>query len=249
MDTELSHIRKNFQDNVKSLNDLMNFDDLILSFGIQALERVDRFIKKQRIQNPSCDVTKELNQFKQIRSNKSLKPHYQIMLNQCIVLLVSYFSSSVEDIFTTALTFTLKNRESKKLSKEDLKLTIADLQAVKFNLSDNIGELFASKKDISFQDMKNIARAFKSHLGFEPPKNRDVNNIILAQACRHAIVHSGALVKDRTIKQVSHATPREVKQVLHIDQRIMFITDEIITICTSMTNYLHNLIQGVSKKR
>jgi hypothetical protein len=247
MYTELIHIRDNFQENVKSVNDLMNFDDLILSFGIRALERVNRFIENQGIQNPSCDVTKELNQFKQIRSNKSLKPHYQIMLNQCVVLLVSYFSSAVEDIFTTALTFTLKNRESKELSNEDLKLTIADLQLVNFNLSDNIGELFASKKDISFQDMKNIARAFKTYLGFEPLKNEDVNNIILAQACRHAIVHSGALVKDRTIKQVSHATARELKQDLCINQRIMFTSNEIITICTSMTNYLHNLIQGVSK--
>jgi len=180
MDTELSHIQENFQENIKSLKDLMNFDDLILSFGIQALERVDRFIKRQRIQNPSCDVTKELNQFKQIRSNESLKPHYQIMLNQCVVLMVSFFSSAVEDIFTRALTYRVKKEDSKKLIKEDLKLTIAELQAVNFNLSDHIGELFASKKDISFQDMKNISRAFKSYLGFEPHKDIHVNNIILA---------------------------------------------------------------------
>lgn len=94
--------------------------------------------------------------------------------------------------------------------------------------------------------MKNIARAFKSYLEFEPPKDKDVNNIILALACRHAIVHSGALVKDRTIKQASNATPREVKQDLRIDQRIIFTTDEIRTIEMSMTNYVHNLIQGVS---
>jgi len=113
MDEELTRIRENFQENVKSLNDLMNFDDLILDFGIRSLEKADGFIKRQHIQNPLCDVTKALNQFKNIRSNKSLKPHYQIMLNQCVVLLVSYFSSAVEDIFTTALTFTLKNKESK----------------------------------------------------------------------------------------------------------------------------------------
>lgn len=243
-----NQIIQTFQKNVDSVYNLMKFDEIIQAFCITALQRVNKFLEKHDLSNhPSCSVQKELQQIEKIRSHKSLRPHYQIMLNQCVVLLVSYFASAVEDLFVDALSFTLKRGGSEKLNKEELKLTIDELQAMNFNLSDNIGELIATKKDISFQDMKNIARAFKSYLGFEPHKDKNVNNIILAQACRHAIVHSGGVVKDRIIKQVSHATPRQVKQDLSLNQRLSFTTDEIRTIGASMTNYLDNLIQGLNK--
>ena len=159
MQKAIEKIRNTFEKNVNSVYDLMNFDEIIQTFCITALQRVNKFLEKRDLSNhPSCNVKKELQQIEMIRLHKSLSPHYQIMLNQCVVLSVSYFASAIEDIFTTALSFKLKQGGSEKLNKEELKLTIDELQAVNFNLSDSIGQLIAAKKDISFQDMKNMVK-------------------------------------------------------------------------------------------
>jgi len=240
----LKEIRQAFEENVSAVYKLTEFDEIIQTFCITALQRVDKFLEKRDLSNhPSCSVKRELQQIEKIRAHESLRPHYQVMLNQCVVLLVSYFSSAIEDLFREALNNKIKNKDLKKLEKEEIKVTVGQLVS-----DSDVVDLFLSKKNISFQDMQSIAKAFNDYLEFEPAKSKDVNNIILAQACRHALVHSGGIVKDKIIKQVSNATPREVKQNLALNQRLLFTTDEIRTIGTSMTNCLDNLIKGVSKK-
>ena len=52
-----------------------------------------------------------------IRSNDSLRTHYQTMYNQCVVLLVSYFASAVQQVFETALPSKLKEGMPLNLEK------------------------------------------------------------------------------------------------------------------------------------
>ena len=226
----------------------MEFDEIVQTFCINALQRANTFLKKHNLdKHPSCTVSKELQQIETIRSHESLKPHYQAMLNQCVVLLSSYFASAVESLFTIAIPIKLDRGGTEKLNDAELRLKIDDLQLLNFILLPAIGELIASQKDISFQDMQSIARAFTDYLEFDPKKTKHVNNIILALACRHALVHSGGVASTKTINQISKATPREIKNDLSPNQKILFTTDEIKIIGKSMTIYLDNLIQGVSK--
>lgn len=248
MEQSFKGISQRYKKNVESVYSLMEFDEIVQTFCINALQRANTFLEKHDLnKHPSCSIQNELEQIQKIRSHKSLKPHYQTMLNQCVVLLSSYFASAVESLFTTSIPLKLEHGGTKKLNDAELKLKIGDLQLLNFNLSPAVGEFIASQRDISFQDMQSIARAFTDYLKFEPKKTKHVNNIILALACRHALVHSGGVANAKTIKQISNASPRDIKNDLSPGQKILFTTDEVKIIGQSMINYLDNLIQGVSK--
>jgi hypothetical protein len=244
----IKKIQDTFKANVDSVDKLMKFDEIIQSFCIETLKKVNTFLEKEGLnKHPSCNVESQLNHIKRIRDNQSLKPHYQVMWNQSIVLLVSYFSSAVEALFVTAIPFKLRQGGTKELNEAELKLKIKEIQSLNFDLSENIGELFVSKKELSFQDTQSIARAFADYLSFEPPKNKEVNNIIAALACRHALVHSGGIVNDKTVKQISNAEPRDIQKDLSSKGTIMFKQEEVKIVGNSMATYLKSLSQGVSE--
>lgn len=249
MELIFDQILKSFKKNVDSVYTLMEFDEIVQTFCINALQRTVDFLKKHDMsKHPSCNIEKELKQVQKIRSHESLKPHYKTILNQCIVLLASYFASAVESLFTAAVPHKLEHGGTKKLNAAELKLKMGDIQLLGFNLSNVIGELIATQKDISFQDMQSIARAFDDYLGFDPKKAKNVNNIILALACRHALVHSGGVTTKKTISQIIDAVPRDIKIELSLNQKILFTTDEVKIVGKSMTIYLNSLIRGVNSK-
>ena len=99
----LGHIQLNFSNNVAYVYDLMNFDELVLDYAIKSIEDLTGKLKKMGIDNPRLTAESTLSSLKNIHSNNSLKPKYQTIFNQCIVLLVAYFSSTVSDIFKVAL--------------------------------------------------------------------------------------------------------------------------------------------------
>lgn len=249
MEPIFDQTHKSFIENVDSVYKLMEFDEIVQTFCINALQRTVNFLKKHDMNDhPSCNIEKELTQVKKIHSHESLKPHYQTMLNQCIVLLASYFASAVESLFTAAVPLKLEHGGTKKLNAAEFKFKMDDLRLLEYNLSNVIGEVIAIQKEISFQDMQSIARAFTDYIGFDPKKNKDVNNIILALACRHALVHSGDVTTKKTINHIIDAVPRDIKNELSLNQKILFTTDEVKIVGKSMTTYLNSLIQGVSSK-
>jgi hypothetical protein len=95
---------------------------------------------------------------------------------------------------------------------------------------------------------KSIGRAFDQYLGFKPQRNNHVNNIILAQACRHAIVHNGSKADVKLLKQIADAKPRDLKQTLSSDQKIQFEPSEIKLIGESMKHYMRALGVGLRKQ-
>jgi hypothetical protein len=82
-------------------------------------------------------------------------------------------------------------------------------------LPDRLEFLPASEK-LSFQDMKSIGRAFKLLLAEDLPRDTRINNIIVAQACRHAVVHAEGVVNGRLLNEIRDADPRTVKQILSL---------------------------------
>lgn len=237
-------ILSNFTQHVADVGRLIEFDREVMHLAISAVEDLHRnLVQKNKIENEQINGARTLQILKGIRDHGSLKPRYSLILNQAIVLLVSYFGSSVEDIFSSALTSAVRAGRSTRLMKEEMKITVGELIDLTANTDDALASLFIEKKDLSFQDMQAIHRAFRDYVGVELERDQTVNNIILAQACRHVIVHAGGEVTTRLVRQVSGANPRTLKTDIHNEQTIQFSVDEVQTVADSMNKYLTTLVQ------
>jgi hypothetical protein len=242
----LQAISQNFDRNVAIVDELMNFDKIILDLCINNLESLEKYLRTNlHTDNPKHLPSKTIKLLKNIRTNNSLKSQYETIFNQALVLLVSHFSSALHDIFKTALKTFIDKSSEPKILKEEIKISLEDLKMRNYNLSEDIANLFMIKKDYSFQDMQSTKRALEECFGYTPVKTSDVNNIILAQAARHVIVHCGAIIDERFIRQVSGAFPRQIKATIQLNTQITFDTIEIKTISASMKKYLGTTISAI----
>jgi hypothetical protein len=231
-----------FDQNVQSTYELMNFDQVVMDYAIAVVKKLREtadlpYTKDKVIENAVASL-------ENVRRNDSLRIQYGHIANQCVVLLVSYFDSAARDLFQHFLGEVIREGRTDRLSKEEIKMTINELAS--FSSSD-LPNLLVIKKDISFQDMQSISRAFKYYLGFEPQKTDDVNTIIAGHGCRHVIVHAGGVCDHRLIAQVSKAHPRALKVSMELGQRVTFSPDEVERLGTSMHAYLLELVEGVTQ--
>ncbi len=238
---EIERINQSFAENLQSVKDLMNFDEIVLISAIHQLEDLsDKLKKHHKIDNPYLSVDGTIRNLKNIRSNNSLEIIYKRVFNQCLVLLVSYFASTIRDVFQSSIDEAIEIPKFEKVAKTKIELSLLELKTdvEKVRL---IGEILATQKEISFQDMQSIARTFQDYFAIEIPKDINTNNIIVAQAFRHAIVHSGARIDLKLIKQLANANPRTVKKDIELNSEILFSPEEVETIGNSMQVYLNNL--------
>ncbi len=234
-----------FQHNVESVFQLAEFDHVVLDYSISVLKTIQKRATQDGIDNYRLTVDKGLEQVQNIRAHDSMRTDYEHIFNQCVVLLVSYFGSAISEIFEACIAELLKTDSEQPLLREEVKLTVRELFEMDSDPRGRVGELLIRKDKISFQDMKSIARAFADHCGHRPEKNHDVNDIIVGQACRHAIVHAGAIVSAKCAEQVKKAVPRSLKEDLPKDSRIQFTVDELHLLSESMKRYVANLTSGL----
>jgi len=239
-------IVESFRKNVESVFRLAEFDHIVLDVAIKTLDGIQERATADGIDNYRLSVCNGLQLLKDIRTNDSLRPQYAHIFNQCVVLLVSYFSSAVSDIFETSLSVQLDHDPNKALLQEGLRLTVGELVDMDQGIKERLGELIIRKKDISFQDMQSIAKAFETYCNHSPKKDTDVNNIIAGQACRHVIVHTGAVASKRCVSQVSGATPRTLKQNLRKGEEVQFAIPELRILSESMIAYIEKLVSNDS---
>ena len=223
----------------------MTFDRVVLDVAISALESLRGRLHDKGIDNPRLTAEGTLASLKAVRQNDSLRPEYETIFNQALVLLVSYFASAVHDVFRRAIAVAVEQEGKSPLLREELKLTIADLKEVRRDFTSVVPELLIQSKDVSFQDMQSISRSFKSYLGIHIDRDSDVNDIILGQGCRHVIVHTGGIVDDKLIRQLRDANPRSVQKDLKVGSMIQFQPAEVSAISKSMARYVDLLHQKV----
>ena len=229
-----------FEENVKFVLDLAQFDELVVTYAIRRVEIVQERCRKHNV-DPYWDVHKELEQLKNIRKNASTQSSYEHIFNQCVVLLVSYFGSAVSDICTASINeFLSRGKSTAKLTAEKLQFTVDELFTMG-SCGEHIGELLVNKKGISFQDMQSIHKAFKDYCNVDLKRDKDVNNIIVGHACRHIIVHDGATVNDKCRGQVAKANPRTLKKNLKDDEHVQFDVEELKILSKSMSSYMGTL--------
>jgi hypothetical protein len=155
-------------------------------------------------------------------------------------------SSSVHDIFRRAVEAALHSEEDfPQLLREDLRLTLGGLKEHNFDLLDVAPDLLIQAKEISFQDMQSIARAFKTYLDIQIAKSDDVNDIIIGQACRHVVVHAGGRADERLLRQTANAKPRRVKPQILLDEQVQFTPEEVDVVGVAMSNYVAHVSELV----
>jgi hypothetical protein len=226
---------------------LVNFDRDILDFVINSLRDHVAGMKAAGVNNPNQTGEKLLRMLEPIRNNDALRPRYETVFNQALVLLVSYFASAVHTLFREAIREQVAGgNHDTMLAKERLSFTVAELCEPGFELPDAIPNALIQANDISWQDMQSIHRAFKKYFGIDMLRDGQVNDIISAQACRHSIVHAASVVNERTIKQLSNANPRTLKQYIKLGERVQFSTDEVECAGAAMENYLVKLAGRVA---
>ena len=222
----MQHVDNAFRANVELVYELANFDRLVLGFALSTLDTLQERLK-ERFENERLLVTNALAVLRQIEGNDSLRPKYQHIFNQCVVLLVSYFSAAVSDIFRESFCRGFDGNLHEKLAEEDLKLSVAELRDLDGAPSDKVADLFILKKDISFQDMQSISRTFARYFDVVVSKDETINDIIVGQASRHVIVHAGSVVDHKMILQVARASPRTLKHDLEEGTPLQFSVEEI----------------------
>ena len=242
----------NFLQNSSSVFNLMNFDNIVLEFCITNIEALNKRIKNNseiKITAPSLTADSTLNALKNIYNHESLKKQYKTIYNQCLVLLVSYFSSSIKELFRKSIQYLVDNDIPFLCNlKGDIKLNFNELEDSKFDLKKCIVDLVIDKKNISFQDMKSIARAFDDYFNIVIEQTQDVDNIILGLASRHAIVHNLSQADQKFITQISFTKKRTLKTEIKLFDSIEFEQNEIKIINRSMCDYLSNLTKEVNAK-
>jgi hypothetical protein len=240
---------ENFRGHVKSVDRLMNFDRDVLDLAIKDISALKlRLEKHHQLDNPLLTAARTLEILEGYRKNDSLRSRYQTIFNQALVLLVSYFGSSIHDLFCQAVAAALTRNEDSPLLREQIKLSFRELRDAGFDLRDMAPDLLVQAKDISFQDMQSIARAFKEYLGITIERNELVNEIVVAQACRHVIVHSGGIIDDKLIRQVSSAKPRTLKLQLVVGEPVQFAVEEVANVAKFMESYLEMVAKEVESK-
>ena len=243
-DARVNNIIKGFRTNVESVHKLMDFDNIVLQIAINSLEELCKRLKVNHgINNPRLTAEQTLKQIKVIREHGSMRPQYEEIFNQGVVLLVSYFGSALQDLFEDSVEFSLSAGGQENLLNEELKMTIAEIKNRKFDLTHHVGEFLISSKNISFQDMQSIRRAFVDYLKADPGKDEITNNIILGQACRHVIVHNGAIVSNKLLNQIQSANPRTLKPSLVENCKVQFTPDEVKTLGNDMLQFVDRIIE------
>jgi hypothetical protein len=191
-----------------------------------------------------------LKELKGIHEHGSLKMSYNNMYNQCLVLSVSYFTSTIHSIFKEFIGYVCANKpEELKGEEEDFKITLKELKKRRFQLVEWMGDLIIQKKGITFQDMQSVQREFKTYFNIDLPRDNNTNNIIFALASRHLIVHALGVVEEKFLYQIrdtynknDKTVSRTIKIDLQKDKPLQFAPEEIIEIQKSMEAYIKTLM-------
>jgi len=245
MKTEIEIIKKTFSANLASVDDLIDFDQLILMLATSNLKKIVDTLEVAGKVQAARDVQNRMAVLENIRSHASMKKHYGTIFGQGVVLLVSYFASVTQDLFKSAASHAFTSGSDAPVTSQEVKLTWRDLSAEIENPAHAFAELLVTQKDISFQDMQSIARAFSNYFGIEIQRESHVNDIIVAQAARHSIVHNGGIVDKRMINQLNSAKPRTIKRVVTMGEEVKFVPDEVRAVAAAMKEYVENLIRAL----
>lgn len=250
MEDKIQNVIAKFELQISSVFKIIEFDKEYLEIVIGQLEEHKEKLIRLGIQNPMHHPTAQIKFLESLIKSGPRQSKYQPVYNQCLVLLVSYFASAVNSILNEGLNHYLNNSDSlpDDVANLEFKLSLRELQTLQFDLSEEIGKIIIRKSDISFQDMKSIARVFEQFLGITIQKDEDVDNIITAQALRHVIVHNSEIINTKCINQLANASNRKFITNIELNKKVIIDTNDLNIVKASMLKYVNNLLGSIKNK-
>lgn len=241
MEQKLQRITDAFQSNLDKTETLLTFDEILQQFCLSALRKAKRGLDSFGNENPRFSIDPTIKSIETIRQNASMKSSYEIMYNQCIVIMVSFFGSALEDIFKEALNEIMGHEDIGELKSEGFKITLEEWQ------TGEIADIFVQKKDdINFQNMKSTTRSFETYIGLSPIEQDEmIDNINLAQIMRHCIVHSGCNITSKAYNQLKKVKKRSIKVSITKGEYVQFTEKEVHQIKDDMLLFMKSLSSKV----
>jgi len=235
-----------FVGQVDSVRELLVFDQFVLEHVVGGLSGIVDELERRNQNNAATTVKNRLDAVANIRKAGSLRPRYETIFNQCVVLLVSYFGSTVGDLFRLAIDKSLSSGVDVPVANEIVEIDWRTLSQDTTGHSSLVARLVVGKQKITFQDMGGIVRAFDKNLGIQLQRNEAMNDIILGQAARHAIVHAGATIDGHMRNQVRSAVPRTLKGTLVEGQPLSFTPEEVNVLANQMIAFVTDATEQVA---
>jgi hypothetical protein len=159
METTPESVLETFERNRQAVMDLLQFDGILLQLVLGKLESLNErwkaHLRKEAgdpnaTLNPHLTADTLIQLVTNIRDNNSLRPKYHAMQNQCLVLLVAFFSSSVRALFRVFVAQELQTVNT-PLLHERLEFTVSDLFYGEPILPELVADALEEKKNVSFQ--------------------------------------------------------------------------------------------------
>jgi len=242
----LLEVCREFRSHCESVNQLVHFDDDILGFAVNVLRELEASEegagKRMKLKNAMSAVVNA-------KENKSLKGRYEVILNQCLVLLVSYFGSALSDMYRLSVSEFLFDPGSEYLKSKEIKVSVEEIFSYEVGIGADLGSILIDKAQISFQDMQSVSRTFKDYFGVDIAKDSTVNDIIAIHIARHAIVHNAAKLDNKRMKTLTGAVPRNL--FLNAMDGVAFkVTEEVVAASIKqMEAYLTSLTRKLVAAR
>jgi hypothetical protein len=241
---DLELVETTYAFNVESVESLMQFDSIVLTTIDDMLDRLQKDLEDKRANLAIVAVQNHRRNIQNIRKNESVKHHYDTMLNQCVVLLVSHFASAMHDALRAGVYEALRHGQRFPVAKQEIKAKLGDLWygQDEQRRADHIVELAIDQPGVSFQDMQSVHRTFHDYLTITTPRGPALDDIIIGQATRHCIVHTGGKATLKSMKMIGSRTGHRLNLRPIADQPIQFERDHVRALAASTTEYLRELL-------
>src|SRR5262245_44242574 len=140
-----------FTTNTESVTELLGFDQLIVQIAVEGLRTTASEITESY--GLHVAVTKLNNRaamLEKIREGGRLGEAYETIFNQCVVLLVAYFSSAVHGVFRQGLIAALRSDTGAPVTKQKLSVSWRSFEQAQGDHERIFADLLVAQKEISF---------------------------------------------------------------------------------------------------
>ena len=243
----LEKIEKEFSDYAASIDKLLTFDEFVLDAALKYYkEAIAILVRGGYSESPAVSKLRIGEQsLATIKQDKSLRPSYEAIYNQVVVIWVSVLAATLESMFKYLVRKNYPNLPDKK---RDRKISLGDLLIFE-NLKEGFADIVLNADDsISFQDIGSIQRTFKEYFDIPFDDGPHFDNVAFAIMARHAIVHNAGRIEGGFRKYSKEKlTKRTVMKDLS-KAGFQFELTEAKELSLSFQNFVKSLLTKIREK-
>ncbi len=237
----IDDVHKAFVSNLEKTVKISELYDLIIEVAAKSIKSLGLLRSKM-----GGDAGKnQIDMLSKLKDNPQIKEVLPVVSGQQVVLFVSSFESYLKELAKLIGDDHIGLIAWPEKSSGKIDLTVLSGRSV------TMGDLVLAileQHDINFQDLKSTKRFFEEYIGINLEIDEQYEqNIILAAAIRHSIVHSGGIADDKFVKQIRNL-PDSVRKRYKHNRSIEIDGLDISTFRDSFINFSQALKDGLNKR-